>query len=80
MAYWIFAGLFAVVALILYGKTDPVFLIYAIAMAAPLFIVISLLQFMRSIFSRHAALSLGQLFASLTALAVIFAYLTIGYY
>lgn len=80
MAYWALAVLFLFVAAILAGHADSAALIYAIALLAPVYAFISFFAFLRSIFSKNAAISLGQFAAGLSAVAVILAYVLIGYY
>ncbi len=80
MAYWALAVLFVFVAAVITGYADGSSLIYAIALLAPVYAFISFFAFLRSIFSKNAAISLGQFAAGLGAVAVIMAYYLIGYY
>ncbi len=80
MAYWVLALLFLFVAAVLTGRAEGSALIYIIALLAPIYEAAAFLQFLRSIFSKNAALSLGQAFAGLAATAVIVAYYFLGYY
>ena len=80
MAYWVLAILFIFVAAVLTGRADGSALIYAVALLAPVYAVIAFFAFLRSVFSRNAAISLGQFAAGIGAVAVIMAYYLIGYY
>ncbi len=74
MAFWVLGALFVFVAAVLSGRADGSSLIYAIALLAPVVMAVSFFQLLRAIFSRNSAVSVGQLFASVGAAAVIMTY------
>lgn len=74
VSYWLFTLLCVLAFLILEGQADHSIFIVMLLLVAPLFLLNIALLFLRSIFSRSAAMGLGPIVAAVAAFAVLAAY------